>query len=403
MTTLGWRLIAQAAASHGDFIDEYLGLVVPAASFCLPLDGSIQALPFTNSRLGNHTEAPRDAGTVITSAKMGNNTRFIVHDCIPNCTAELWWSNGIPHIAIRARGPIRVGDVLTLDFRFSDDLTFSKANLRGTDASSTCRCLSCSHGIDSRGALVAYTDGSGKNGRWGVVFVVRPPVFPGAVADKNSGTRVTELFGPVATTPLTPLSHRPHPFFMGALDKTNNTAELTGLGEALLWFKHYSDREAVTIYSDSELAINLVTGKTDPRDNVNLALFVRGLYVELRRHVTLVKVRAHSTHYWNNYADNLCRKEGCCEVGRYGRGVPLRAGLPPIVLSPVPRTAINRVKFSKVGTTGSPAHRPSPPPSATTSTTTLESIALRMARENPKAKTPQPRSGPSSRASSNLS
>ena len=150
--------------------------------------------------------------------------------------------NGIPHLAIMARGPISVGDILTLDFRAPDNPTFRKANLQDKASNSTCVCLSCSQGLDSRGALVAYTDGSGKNGRWGVVFVQRPPIFPGAVADKNSGTRVSELFGPVATTPLTS-SHRPHPFFMGAREQTNNTAELTGLGEALLWFKHYSDRE----------------------------------------------------------------------------------------------------------------------------------------------------------------
>ena len=339
-----WQLQADATSAVGDFMGEYLGLVTTASSFSLPIDGSINALPFTNSRLGKSDTAVRDCATVITTAKMGNNTRFIVHDCVPNCKTELWWTNGYPHLMVVARGIIREGTILTLDFRVADNPIFNKANLRGNGTGSPCSCVSCSEGHDGRGALVAYTDGSGKNGRWGVVVVVRPPLFPGAVADKNSGEKLTELFGPVVTTPLTPATHSAHPFFMGASEKTNNTAELTGLGEAMLWFKHFSDREAITIYSDSQISVDLITGKTDPQDNKPLVYFVRSLYADMNRRISLVHVKAHSDHLWNNHADELCRRVGCCTVGRYGHDRPTREGFPTAAPAPE-RRSINRVKF----------------------------------------------------------
>ena len=373
-----WQLQADATSAAGDFMGEYLGLVTAASSFSLPIDGSINALPFTNSRLGKADTAVRDCATVIATAKMGNNTRFIVHDCVPNCKTELWWTNGYPHLMVVARGNIREGAILTLDFRVADDPIFNKANLRGNGTGSQCSCASCSEGHDGRGALVAYTDGSGKNGRWGVVVVVRPPLFPGAVADKNSGEKLTELFGPVVTTPLTPVTHSAHPFFMGASEKTNNTAELTGLGEAMLWFKHFSDREAITIYSDSQISVDLVTGKTDPQDNKPLVYFVRSLYADMNRRISLVHVKGHSDHLWNNHADELCRRGGCCTVGRYGRDTPTREGFPATAPAPE-RRSISRVKFDSTAlrahpSASTPQQRKSP------SKTPLTDAAQRMER-----------------------
>ena len=117
---------------------------------------------------------------------------------------------------------------------------------------------------------------------------------------------------------------------MGATTLSNQTGELSGLGEALLFFKYFSDRAALTIYSDSQWAINVTMGQSNAKEHKALAKFVSDLYKELERRVTLVWVQSHSGHRWNEWADKLADfgMESCCQVGRYGTEAPRRNGFP---------------------------------------------------------------------------
>ena len=86
---------------------------------------------------------------------------------------------------------------------------------------------------------------------------------------------MAELYGPVCTERYIRSSPGTlHPFFLGAKTKTNQSAELTGLAEALLFFKFFSDREALTIYSDSQWAINVALGMSKAQEHTALATSV---------------------------------------------------------------------------------------------------------------------------------
>ena len=87
--------------------------------------------------------------------------------------------------------------------------------------------------------LIAYTDGSKKQATskagWSSV-IVRRDTHPGR-QPQHPGYLLVEQYGPVVTSPLSP-------YHLGADSHTNNTAELSGIAEALLWFIHYRPTRA---------------------------------------------------------------------------------------------------------------------------------------------------------------
>ncbi len=130
-----------------------------------------------------------------------------------------------------------------------------------------------------------FTDGAANPnpgpGGWGAVYVV-------------DGEVIAQAYG-----------HEPH--------TTNNRMELTALLEGI---ELVPEGTAAVLYSDSNLAVRTVTEwaagweqrgwrrKRGPVENLDL---VRPLYERLRERpeLTVVWIKAHVGHRWNEYADSL--------------------------------------------------------------------------------------------------
>jgi len=175
--------------------------------------------------------------------------------------------------------------------------------------------------------LALFTDGACKGNNhvtaskcpagWGVAVV------GGGGADgshaKGTAQLVAELFGPVVIDSASP-------FFLGAEVGSNNTGELSGICEALLWLIHYepSSRSAAIFY-DSKYAAKITTGEYRAEKNKSLAAKARSLLQSARQHrkVRFEHVKGHSNNRWNDAADGLANRGAAgetCSIGRYGRG-----------------------------------------------------------------------------------
>jgi len=165
-----------------------------------------------------------------------------------------------------------------------------------------------------------YTDGgcddSGEGGiaGWGacVVHVERPDAQP-----ESDETPVADLWGRVVLD-------RRSEWFQGCARATNNTGELTGIAQALLWLLHIDeDMDPAVIVYDSMYAANMVQGRWQPK--TNLEVIEQGVRllakVRARRVVHFVHSKGHSGFWGNDRADQRA-DWGKCDVP-YSR---LRAG-----------------------------------------------------------------------------
>lgn len=166
----------------------------------------------------------------------------------------------------------------------------------------------------SQDKIVIYCDGGchGNNNSqkcpagWGFVVLC---ILQGCT--EENGIIVFESYGPVLLDPN-------HPHYLGAEVGSNNTAELSGMGESLLWLKHnwlnllnrYKKRFSVCIRYDSEYAMNSVVGKWNGEKNRDLIDTVRLIYAEVKRLVPLdfIHVKGHSGDKWNDRADELAQR-----------------------------------------------------------------------------------------------
>jgi ribonuclease HI len=174
--------------------------------------------------------------------------------------------------------------------------------------------------------LRCYTDGgcdgNGAGGVWGAsgwgVHVLGVP--PPAVR--------AEMWGPVVIDD-------DSGWFCGATRGTNNTGEIIGIGQALMWLRDVdeaTDIPAIMLF-DSCYAANMVTGRWQPNANIALVEWARKLLADVEatgRTVHWVHVKGHSADGGNDRADELvqwgktggpyCRvREGGGEgEGRYG-------------------------------------------------------------------------------------
>jgi ribonuclease HI len=294
-----WNLIAGSDIPvAGAFIGEYLGRVIPASQLTLHADSTL-ALPFAKARTKEYgtTTIP----TFITTLRSGGNTRFISHSCDPNCKPQIWWVNGHPRLGIFSLHGIKEGEAFSVNYR---EGTEDSALAAALGPKENCTCTACAPGRDTRGHLAAYTDGSHdpkaprSTAGWGVVFVERPKSRRGVIADKEFGTILAELHGPVVI-------EQDNPAYLGAHIHSNNTAEMTAIGEALLHFRQHTDRNYLNIYTDSAICIGLVYGTSTAKDNHRLVATVKQLFQELSDHVTISKVKAHSRITFNEKADLL--------------------------------------------------------------------------------------------------
>ena len=186
------------------------------------------------------------------------------------------------------------------------------------------------------GEVACFTDGACKGNAhvasnvcpagWGVA------VIEGLQAGTTTvgGELVAELYGPVVLD-------RSSKGYLGAEVGSNNTGELCGICEALLWLAEYETtvRPAVICY-DSEYAANQVQGKW--KTNMNIALVGKGKELlsraRARREVRFLHVKGHSNHVWNDTADALANRGAAgetCNQGRWGMPPP---HLPPPHLLP---------------------------------------------------------------------
>ena len=129
-----------------------------------------------------------------------------------------------------------------------------------------------------------------------------------------------ELWGPVETDPGSS-------WWCGAQRGTNNTGELIGIGQALIWLRDIdkSERAAIMLY-DSGYAANMVAGRWQPNSNQHLVQWARGLLAQVQesREVHWVHVRGHSGDGGNDRADELVQWGK--EEGPYARLRALGAG-----------------------------------------------------------------------------
>lgn len=132
-----------------------------------------------------------------------------------------------------------------------------------------------------------YTDGS--IGSWGYVHVVDNEI-------------VHEGFGEVVLNPK-------HEHYLGATKKTNNTGELTAIGEALRYYSTSGQSDKVTIRYDSMYAAKSVQGIFNGEKNKILIQNIRKLYEPIKEKVNFEHVKAHSGNKFNDRADKLASKK----------------------------------------------------------------------------------------------
>ena len=153
-----------------------------------------------------------------------------------------------------------------------------------------------------------YTDGSAMGNNnvtkdtpagWGIVVV------EGDTGDHQSGKMIRQFNGRVITDPK-------HPLYIGAEVGSNNTGELTAIYKALSWCLSnkliIDDYGEVTIYSDSQYALNVVLGDWNASKNRKLVAQCKGLLTKVREAGTTVNsahIKAHSWFLWNERADQL--------------------------------------------------------------------------------------------------
>ena len=154
----------------------------------------------------------------------------------------------------------------------------------------------------------------------------------GVVVVKSSGSDevvLSEMFGTVVLDSSSM-------YYMGAEVGSNNTAELTAIGEALLWLienwqgRHASGRiDTVVIRYDSEYAAQSIMGVFNGKKNRKIIDTIRAYYARVRSigssigcSVSFVHVKGHSGDRWNDRADRLATSaastQSTCTTGRYG-------------------------------------------------------------------------------------
>ncbi len=161
------------------------------------------------------------------------------------------------------------------------------------------------------GEIVVFTDGSGPasaevegSAGWGVVVL-------------EEGMDPLEYCGPVNC-------HIGERFFFGAIEKTNNTGELSAVIMALKYLLEVDTSERpVCIRPDSKYASDMTQGLKNAHTHHRLVSEAQRLFQEVRakRRVRFEWIQGHSGNVWNGTADTLAHigKTGKVQVwGAYG-------------------------------------------------------------------------------------
>lgn len=185
-----------------------------------------------------------------------------------------------------------------------------------------------------------YTDGACK-GNNNVHSKVCPAGW-GALILSNKDEIVDEIYAPVELRPTSS-------DYMGASVGSNNTAELTAIGEALKWVRDSSEnafcacgkktcvcpQATISIRYDSEYAAKSVTGAFNGEKNKQLYTNIREIYKSVQSggvcrdgqhagqrrkpvNIKFEKVKGHSGDIWNDKADNLANRGASGLTSRSG-------------------------------------------------------------------------------------
>lgn len=169
-----------------------------------------------------------------------------------------------------------------------------------------------------RGTVAVYTDG-GCRGNQNVDSKRDQPAGWGFIAVRD-GKVLAERWGPVVID-------SGHAHYLGAEKKSNNTGELSGVAEALLWLRDEegSDGPAALCY-DSTYAANITSGAFRAHKNVDLAKTCRDLYcsegTRRKRKLALEHVKGHSGDALNERADALVQRGVAGESSGRGSAAP---------------------------------------------------------------------------------
>ena len=150
--------------------------------------------------------------------------------------------------------------------------------------------------------LAIYTDGACKGNNY-VHSRQAPAGWGVVVSNEIDRETILELYGPVVLD-------RASPFYMNATVGSNNTAELSAIGEALLWLRDYRQDYvgAVAIRYDSDYAAKSVQGIFNGQKNAELIAYIRGVLREVLNRGGELKwehVKGHSGDELNDRADHL--------------------------------------------------------------------------------------------------
>jgi len=134
-------------------------------------------------------------------------------------------------------------------------------------------------GAEIVSSYVAYTDGSNDNNN---------PIRPAGAAYVILDSKGNEV-------------HRASKWF---LNKTNNYVELMAIISAVNWIPQGA---SVVVYSDSQYAINALSGYFRPKTNLNL--IEKFFEVSRGKEVFFQWVKGHNGNKWNEVVDKMANNE----------------------------------------------------------------------------------------------
>ncbi len=118
--------------------------------------------------------------------------------------------------------------------------------------------------------------------------------------------------------------------YIAECKRSNNTAEISALVEALLYLGAQSDTENIEyiIHYDSKYSCNLGTGDSFPKPNFNIIAMLKKVCSAVSRHrkIDLQRVKGHSNVLGNELADRAAERGRTAVLPSGGRfaanGVP---------------------------------------------------------------------------------
>jgi len=125
----GWGVFAQSPHKAGDFVVEYIGVVLRN-----PVANRREEREYASSVVGTGTYMFSTGASVIDATAAGNVAQLINHSCEPNCFSRIVGQTG--RVVICALRDIQAGEELSYDYRFCGDEVLvckcGSAKCRGT-------------------------------------------------------------------------------------------------------------------------------------------------------------------------------------------------------------------------------------------------------------------------------